>query len=197
MKKDGIQTRNRKLSTKSKKNKGKLAMESMKQMEDNYSKFPMFAEQHQNLSHPHPHYHTGMSDYSMTGPTSASIHHSHHHSHPHSMTYSPSSLCNSLYPTGPTHVPVPCSLPMSSSTSSMVGAMAWFDGTETGHSVAWWKVRTYYKHEIKRGGELSCNPCVKNNYPDFIKVFNDGAMLWQQRLKRESVAVTSNADDVH
>ncbi|XP_071784388.1 GATA-binding factor 2-like isoform X1 [Asterias amurensis] len=124
MKKDGIQTRNRKLSTKSKKNKGKLAMESMKQMEDNYPKFPMFAEPHQNLSHPHPHYHTGMSDYSMTGPTSASIHHSHHHSHPHSMTYSPSSLCNSLYPTGPTHVPVPCSLPMSSSTSSMVGAMA-------------------------------------------------------------------------
>ncbi|XP_071960680.1 GATA-binding factor 2-like isoform X2 [Antedon mediterranea] len=106
MKKDGIQTRNRKLSSKSKKNKNKMPEEL---------KFPSFIDQPN-------HYGTTMHhvpDYGMGGPGGQI----HHHTHP-SMAYSSPSLCNSLYQSPPSHhMSVPSSLSLSSNTN-MVGAMA-------------------------------------------------------------------------
>ena len=115
MKKDGIQTRNRKLSSKSKKAKGKMSCDVLKPIED-YPKFPSFSEP-QIPSH----YHHQQNDYGMST-HGASLHHPTHHS----MAYSSPALCNPLYPSTPTHhVPVPCSLSLSSPATSMVGAMAW------------------------------------------------------------------------
>ncbi|XP_033113977.1 GATA-binding factor 2-like [Anneissia japonica] len=106
MKKDGIQTRNRKLSSKSKKSKNKIPDEL---------KFPSFIDQPNHYASAMHH----VPDYGMGGTTGPI----HHHTHP-SMAYSSPSLCNSLYQSPPSHhMPVPSSLSLSSNTN-MVGAMA-------------------------------------------------------------------------
>lgn len=121
MKKDGIQTRNRKLSSKSKKSKGKgMSCDILKPIED-YPKFPSYGEP----QIPNHYHHTPISSDSAYGmPPShhgASLHHPTHHS----MAYS-SQLCNPLYQsTQSHHVPVPpCSMSLSTQGSNMIGAMA-------------------------------------------------------------------------
>lgn len=124
MKKDGIQTRNRKLSSKSKKSKGKgMSCDILKPIED-YPKFPSYGEP----QIPNHYHHTPISSDSAYGmPPShhgASLHHPTHHS----MAYS-SQLCNPLYQsTQSHHVPVPpCSMSLSTQGSNMIGAMAWVE----------------------------------------------------------------------
>ncbi|XP_071504741.1 GATA-binding factor 2-like [Diadema antillarum] len=119
MKKEGIQTRNRKLSSKSKKNKGKLiGVDGLRALSpEDMHKFATFSDQAFGASH-YPHHHSGAAmDYGMTA-TSA------YATHAPTVPYPTSSICNPLYPGTPTHVPVPCSLSLSSPATNMVGALA-------------------------------------------------------------------------
>ncbi|XP_070559039.1 GATA-binding factor 2-like isoform X2 [Ptychodera flava] len=117
MKKDGIQTRNRKLSTKSKKNKNKGMVEDhLKVHSDSMMKQPAFGAPH----HPSP-YHQSSSmvkseDYQVPGMSTL------HHSYPSAA----SGMCTPLVPPPPAHMAVPSSLSLGPPTSSMsmVGAMA-------------------------------------------------------------------------
>ncbi|XP_078000724.1 GATA-binding factor 2-like isoform X3 [Glandiceps talaboti] len=116
MKKDGIQTRNRKLSTKSKKNKNKgQGDDSMKGI-DSMLKQPAFGAPHHHS--PYHHQTSGMvksEDFQVPGMSAL-----------HSYPSAASSMCTPLVPPPPAHMAVPSSLSLCPPTSSMsmVGAMA-------------------------------------------------------------------------
>lgn len=119
MKKEGIQTRNRKLSSKSKKNKGKLGVDGLRALSpEDMHRFATFSDQAFGAAH-YPHHHSSAMDYGMTTASAYA-------SHGPSVTYPTSGICNSLYPgtTSHHHVPVPCSLSLSSPATNMVGALA-------------------------------------------------------------------------
>ncbi|XP_071818152.1 GATA-binding factor 2-like isoform X2 [Apostichopus japonicus] len=123
MKKDGIQTRNRKISTKSKKNKSKMTCyDSLKSFStDEIHKLSPFMEQ--PLPSPYFHHARGaVGDYAMSNPV-PSLHHS---SHTSPMGYPPASICNTLYHPSPAqhHVSVQgTGLNLSSSGINMMGAL--------------------------------------------------------------------------
>lgn len=123
MKKDGIQTRNRKISTKSKKNKSKMTCyDSLKSFStEDMHKLSPFMEQ--PLPSPYFHHPRGsVGDFTMTNPVTSL----HHTSHPSAMAYPPASICNTLYHPNTTnhHVSVQgTGLNLSSSGINMMGAL--------------------------------------------------------------------------
>ncbi|XP_077865266.1 GATA2 transcription factor isoform X1 [Saccoglossus kowalevskii] len=119
MKKDGIQTRNRKLSTKSKKNKNKHAMDDPLKAGESVMKQAAFGAPQSSPYHHHHHHHHHQSP----GMVKSEDYHS-GMSALHSYQSTASSMCAPLVPPPTAHMAVPSSLSLCPPTTSMVGAMA-------------------------------------------------------------------------
>lgn len=135
MKKDGIQTRNRKMSTKSKKKKGMGGMDLLKPLDKTFHGFPTHNMQHHMAGGMPPYMGGGSSLGSSLGGGFMGSHGGHHpqmasplsagFSSGFGNTYHPASLSSSFTSQFPS---IPSSIPASglnlSTSSNMVGAMA-------------------------------------------------------------------------